>query len=79
MTALGFSADRDVVAEGARIAAYLESELGCSEIVINRMRRWRPIMQADSQLATSLKMHRTRRHVCLPLCRPLALNTILLS
>jgi hypothetical protein len=47
MTGIGFSADRDIDAEEARIAAYLESELGCSDVKIHRMRRWRPIMQAD--------------------------------
>ena len=47
MTELGFSIDRDIEAEEARIAAYLESELGCSDVSIHRMRRWRPIMRAD--------------------------------
>ncbi len=47
MTDLEFSVDRDVEAEEVRIAAYLESELGCSEVSIQRMRRWRPIMHAD--------------------------------
>jgi hypothetical protein len=47
MTIIGFSANRDIAAEEARIAAYLESELGCSDVNINRMQRWRPIMQAD--------------------------------
>ncbi|NBU85205.1 MAG: hypothetical protein EBS21_11635, partial [Sphingomonadaceae bacterium] len=47
MTELGFSIDRDIQAEEARIAAYLESELGCSDVSIHRMRRWRPIMRAD--------------------------------
>jgi len=47
MSKLGFSTDRDIEAEEARIVAYLENELGCSNVSIHRMRRWRPIMHAD--------------------------------
>jgi hypothetical protein len=47
MTSIGFSTDRNIEAEESRIAAYLESELGCSDVSIHRMRRWRPIMHAD--------------------------------
>lgn len=38
---------RDPAAEEAQIATWLEQELGCSDITIQRMHRWRPIMQAD--------------------------------
>lgn len=47
MAGMGFSPDRDIEAEEARIAAYLESDLGCTEVSIHRVRRWRPIMHAD--------------------------------
>jgi hypothetical protein len=47
MTDIGFSTDRDVAAEEARIAACLQRDFGCSDIILQRMRRWRPIMQAD--------------------------------
>jgi hypothetical protein len=47
MTKIGFSTDRDIDAEEARIATYLKNDLGCSDITIQRMRRWRPIMHAD--------------------------------
>ena len=41
-------AGRDLAEEETQIAVWLEKELGCSNVVIQRMRRWRPIMQADA-------------------------------
>ena len=39
---------RDPATEEAAIAAWLESELGCSEVTIRRMHRWRPIYEAEA-------------------------------
>jgi len=47
MTGFGFAPQRDLDAEEARIAAYLEAQLGCGDVEIRRMRRWRPIMEAE--------------------------------
>ena len=43
----GSMPDRDPDAEEKDIARWLETEMGCSDVSIQRMRRWRPIMQAD--------------------------------
>jgi hypothetical protein len=40
-------AQRDPAEEEERIAAWLTDEMGCTDIDIQRMRRWRPILQAD--------------------------------
>jgi len=37
----------DPAAEEAKIAAWLEKELGCTEVTVRRMRRWRPILHAE--------------------------------
>ena len=47
MAKIGSEAVRDPAAEEARIAAWLEQELGCTDVTIQRMRRWRPILQAN--------------------------------
>lgn len=47
MAKIGSEAVRDPAAEEARIAVWLEQELGCTDVTIQRMRRWRPILQAN--------------------------------
>ncbi|WP_422342803.1 hypothetical protein [Parasphingorhabdus sp.] len=39
--------ERDLALEEQRITEWLESEMGCSSVSIQRMHRWRPIMQVD--------------------------------
>lgn len=41
------TASRDPATEEAMIAAWLESELGCEDVTVHRMRRWRPILSAE--------------------------------
>lgn len=37
----------DPAAEVAKIAAWLENEMGCTDVTVRRMRRWRPILYAE--------------------------------
>ena len=51
----------DPATEEAAIAVWLESELGCSEVTIRRMHRWRPIYEAEAVRDGKRERHRRNK------------------